>query len=123
MPVTDQPLAAVLGQIVSMTGEPRPRLPGPTRLARRCAAPIGQLKAAWSESDLTLGQMPVTDQPLAAVLGMISASLGLDCLGQQGSRAVAQHRGQRISQSSWLGERKTCGEFICYALGPQEEQA
>src|SRR6187455_973180 len=55
--------------------------------------------------------MPVTDQPLAAVLGQLvsmtgeqGCSLGLDCLGQQRSRAVAQHRGQRISKSSWLGE-------------------
>jgi len=61
--------------------------------------------------DLPLGQMPVTDQPLAAVLGQLvsmtgeqGCSLGLDCLGQQRSRAVAQHRGQRISKSSWLGE-------------------
>ena len=50
--------------------------------------------------DLPLGQMPVTDQPLAAVLGQLvsmtgeqGCSLGLDCLGQQRSRAVAQHRG------------------------------
>src|SRR3954468_20027430 len=36
--------------------------------------------------------------------GEQGCSLGLDCLGQQRSRAVAQHRGQRISKSSWLGD-------------------
>ena len=55
--------------------------------------------------------MPVADQPLAAVLGQLvsmtgeqGCNLGLDCLGQQRSRAGAQHLGQRIGKSSWLGE-------------------
>ena len=53
----------------------------------------------------------MTHQPLAAVLGQLvgmtgekGSNLGLDCLGQQRSRAVAQHLGQRIGKSSWLGE-------------------
>ena len=61
--------------------------------------------------DLTLGQMPVADQPLAAILGQLvgmageqGGNLGLDRLRQQRSRAVAQHLGQRIGKSSWLGQ-------------------
>ena len=61
--------------------------------------------------DLAPWQMPVTDQPLAAVVGQVvgmgaeqGGNLGLDGLRQQRSRAVAQHLGQRIGKSSWLGE-------------------
>jgi hypothetical protein len=55
--------------------------------------------------------MPVAHQPLAAVVGQLvgmqaeqGGDLGLDRLRQQRSRAVAQHLGQRIGKSSWLGE-------------------
>src|SRR5262249_11681394 len=61
--------------------------------------------------DLALRQMPVPDQPLPAVLGQLvgmhaeqGCDLGLDGLRQQRSRAVAEHLGQRISKSSWLGQ-------------------
>src|SRR4029078_12114025 len=71
--------------------------------------------------DPPLGQMPVTDQPLAAVLGQLvsmtgeqGCSLGLDCLGQQRSRAVAQHRGQRISKSSGWESWKTLVSVTAY---------
>src|SRR5258707_6860370 len=55
--------------------------------------------------------MPVAYQPLAAVVGQLvgmareqGCNLGLDGLPQQRSRSVAQHLGQRIRKSSWLGE-------------------
>jgi hypothetical protein len=61
--------------------------------------------------DLALGQMPVAHQPLATVIGQLvgmAAEQGrdfrLDSLRQQHSRTVAQHLGQRIGKSSWLGE-------------------
>src|SRR5262245_61122068 len=55
--------------------------------------------------------MPVAHQPLAAIVGELvgmaaeqGRDLGLDCLRQQRSRAVAQNLGQRISKSCWLGK-------------------
>src|ERR1700716_963182 len=61
--------------------------------------------------DLTLGQMSVAHQPLAAVVGLLvgmaaeqSRHFCLDGLRQQRSRAVAQNLGQRVGKSSWLGE-------------------
>src|SRR5436853_7483219 len=61
--------------------------------------------------DLALGQMPVAHQPMAAVLGQLAGmpaeqgrNLGLDRLRQQRSRTVAQHLGQWVGKSSWLGE-------------------
>src|SRR5262245_16992753 len=61
--------------------------------------------------DLTLGQMPMAHQPLTAIVGEFvgmraeqGGNLSLDRLRQQRSGPVAQHLGQRISKSSWLGE-------------------
>jgi hypothetical protein len=66
---------------------------------------------AYAGHDLALGQMPVAHEPLATVVGQLvgmgaeqGCNLGLDGLRQQRSRAVAQHLGQRIRKSSWLGE-------------------
>src|SRR5262249_24184053 len=59
--------------------------------------------------DLALGQMPVTHQPLAAIVGQLVGMVAeqgrnfrLYGLRQQRSCAVAQHLGQRIGKSSWL---------------------
>jgi len=80
------------------------------------AAAVAHARAAHSDRtdaghDLTLGQMPVAHQPLAAIIGELvgmateqARNLGLDSLRQQRSRAVAQNLGQRIGKSSWLGE-------------------
>src|SRR3974377_1884469 len=61
--------------------------------------------------DLTLGQMSMAYQPLAAVVGQLvsvaaeqGGNLRLDGLCQQRSRAVAQNLGQWISKTSWLGK-------------------
>src|SRR3954453_14796647 len=61
--------------------------------------------------DLAIRQMPVADQPMAAVLGQLVAmageqgrNLGLDGLRQQRPCAAAQHLGQWIGKSSWLSE-------------------
>jgi hypothetical protein len=54
---------------------------------------------------------PPAHQPLAAITGELvgmaadqGGNLRLDGLRQQGSRAIAQHLGQRIDECSWLGE-------------------
>ena len=59
--------------------------------------------------DLALGQMPVPHDALAARLGLeigISpqevSDFRLDGLREQGSRPVAQNRGERIGESPWL---------------------
>src|SRR5262249_830814 len=61
--------------------------------------------------DLTLGQMPVAHQPLAAIIGELvgmaaeqARNLSLNGLRQKRSRAVAQNLGQRIGKSSWRRE-------------------
>src|SRR5262245_56359994 len=61
--------------------------------------------------DLTLGQMPMAHQSLTAIVGEFvgmraeqGGNLSLDRLRHQRSCAVAQHLGQRIDKSSWLGE-------------------
>src|SRR5512145_1189672 len=51
-----------------------------------------------------LARVTVDTTELVSMNGEQGCSLGLDRLGQQRSRAVAQHLGQRISKSSWLGE-------------------
>src|SRR5271165_5696077 len=63
--------------------------------------------------DLARGQVPVTHEPLAAIIGQLvdmvaeqGRNFGLNGLRQQRSRAVAQNLGQRIGKSSWLGEWK-----------------
>jgi hypothetical protein len=80
------------------------------------ADPVAHPRAAHRDRtdpgrDFALGQMTVAHQPLAAVnrelVGMAAEQCrnhGLDGLRQQRSRAVAQHLGQRIGKSSWLGE-------------------
>src|SRR5216684_679397 len=57
--------------------------------------------------------MSVAHQPPAPILGQLvgmaaqkARNLGADSLRQQCSRAVAQHLGQRIGKSPWLGERE-----------------
>jgi hypothetical protein len=81
--------------------------PSPTR--SRAGAAHGDRTDAGQ--DLALGQMPVANQPLAAVVGQLGRMpgqqgcyLGLDGLRQQCSRTIAQHLGQRVRKSSWLGE-------------------
>src|SRR5208282_5790312 len=61
--------------------------------------------------NLALGQMPVANQPLAAIIGLETGvlgekfrNLGLDRPRQQRTRAAAQNFGERIGESPWLGE-------------------
>ena len=63
--------------------------------------------------DLTLGQMPVADQPLTAVLGQLArrglaskAATSASTAWANNARAPLRraHLGQPISKSSWLGE-------------------
>ena len=80
------------------------------------ADPVTHARAAhrdWTDAghDLALGQVPVTHQPLAAVVSQIvgmpaeqGRNLGFDGLRQQRAGAVAQNIGQRIGKSSWLAE-------------------
>ncbi len=80
------------------------------------AAPIAHARAAHRDRadaghDLALGQMSVAHQPLATIVGELvgmvaqqGRNLGLNRLRKQRSRAVAQNLGQRIGESSWLGE-------------------
>src|SRR5215467_15854705 len=65
--------------------------------------------------------MPVAHQPLAAVIGELvgmaadkGGNLRLDRLGQQRSRAVAQHLGQRIGECPWLGELENIS--LCHGV-------
>ena len=93
---------------------------------RAFANAITHARAAHSDRadaghDLTLGQMPVTDQPPAAVLGQVvsmtgeqGCSLGLDCLGQQRSRAVAQHRGSGSVKVPGWESWKTLASVTAY---------
>ena len=60
---------------------------------------------------LALGQMAVADDALAAILGleigMLAEKLGdlrLDCLGQQGTRPVAQDLGELVVERPWLNQ-------------------
>jgi hypothetical protein len=55
--------------------------------------------------------MTVTDKPLAAVFGREIAmvaepvgNLGFHSLGKQASCPIAQNFGERIGESSWLGQ-------------------
>ena len=73
------------------------------RLAHRDRADAGH--------DLALRQMPVTNHAAAAVVGLEIGMLGeefghlgLDGLGEQAARAVAQHFGERIGKRSWLNQ-------------------
>src|SRR5450759_886832 len=55
--------------------------------------------------------MPMAHQPRPAIIGQLvgmaaeeASNLGLHCLRQQHSRAVAQHIGQQIGKHPWLGQ-------------------
>jgi len=60
---------------------------------------------------LALRQVPVPDhaaQPSSSLqidmLGKKLGHLGLDRLGEQGARSVAQHLGERVGERPWLNQ-------------------
>src|SRR6201987_5180913 len=70
----------------------------------------------WPDAghDPPLGQMPGAAQPMAAVVRQLvgmtdeqGCNLALNGVRQQRSGAAAQHLGQRIGKSSWLGQLET----------------
>jgi hypothetical protein len=57
--------------------------------------------------------MSMAHQPLAAIIARLigipaeqDCDFGFDSLRQQRSRTVAQHLGQRINKTAWLGKLK-----------------
>src|SRR6266540_1836848 len=81
-----------------------------------CAGPVAHPRGTYRHRadaghDRAFGQAAMAHQPQSAVGSLLVAmlaekggDLGLDCLDQECPRAIAQHLGQRIGKSAWLGQ-------------------
>ena len=83
--------------------------PGIIGRATIAHAGLAHADRADASHHLAFRQVPVPDHAAQTssglqidMLGEEFAYLGLDRLGQQGARAVAQHRGERIGERPWL---------------------
>jgi hypothetical protein len=91
-----------------------------------CRAPQARRSPAHrnctdASHDLALGQMPVANQPLAAIIGLETGllgekfrNLGLDRPRQQRTRAATQNFGERIGESPGWASWKTLVSVTAY---------
>src|SRR6516225_9373394 len=82
--------------------------------------------------DLAFRQMSMAHQSLVAIIGRLvgipaeqGCDFGLDSLRQKRSRTVAQHLGQRINKTSWLGKLENVSlghgvSLLCWRSGGVE---